>query len=102
MCINGEEIRTGRSGVYELKNGLVQTAFFSVVTGAEENNNVVSQTMETMNAEWVAINQITDVEQRITVCAAIEVNVFLIILKLVLLIVLLWIICIEKSKRRWL
>ena len=64
MCINGEEIRTGRSGVYELKNGLVQTAFFSVVTGAEKNNNVVSQVMETMNAQWDATNQITDVEQR--------------------------------------
>ncbi len=71
MCINGEEITTGRSGVYELKNGLVQTVFFYVVTGAEENNNVVSQSMETMNAQWASTNQITDVEQRTAVRAAI-------------------------------
>lgn len=31
MCINGEEIHTSRSGIYELKSGVVLVSFFSVV-----------------------------------------------------------------------
>lgn len=30
MCINGEEIRISRIGIYELKNGIMTTNFFSV------------------------------------------------------------------------
>ena len=36
MCINGEEIHTSRSGVYEIKNGVILVSFFSVVTSATE------------------------------------------------------------------
>ena len=36
MCINGEEIRTGRSGIYELKDGFIMINFFSAVAAAED------------------------------------------------------------------
>ena len=34
MCINGEEIRVCKSGIYELKNGVIKVSFFSVVAAA--------------------------------------------------------------------
>lgn len=37
MCINGEEIHIGRSGSYEVRNGIISVDFFSVVTAAEED-----------------------------------------------------------------
>lgn len=40
MCINGEEIRTGRSGIYELKNGFILITFFSAVAPAEITKEV--------------------------------------------------------------
>lgn len=39
MCINGEEIRIGRSGTYEVRNGIISVEFFSVVAAAEEDYN---------------------------------------------------------------
>jgi len=36
MCINNEEIHIGRSGTYEVRNGIVTVKFFSVVLAAEE------------------------------------------------------------------
>lgn len=36
MCINGQEIRTGRTGVYEVRNGTVAVEFFSVIFAADE------------------------------------------------------------------
>lgn len=36
MCINGEEIHTPRSGVFEIKNGVISIDFFSVVNAAKE------------------------------------------------------------------
>ena len=41
MCINGEEIRTSRTGVYELKNGIITVSFFSVVNAAKEGGDGV-------------------------------------------------------------
>lgn len=38
MCINGEEIKVGRTGTYELKNGMVVTDFFSVLNTAVERD----------------------------------------------------------------
>lgn len=32
MCINNEEIMIGRSGIYEIKNGIITIDFFSVVS----------------------------------------------------------------------
>lgn len=39
MCINGEEIYVGRSGIYELRNGVILVNSFSVVKAAVENYN---------------------------------------------------------------
>ena len=36
MCINGEEIRTGRSGIYELKDGFITITLFSAIAAAED------------------------------------------------------------------
>ena len=36
MCINGEEIRTGKTGIYELKDGFITINFFSAVAAAKE------------------------------------------------------------------
>lgn len=38
MCINGEEIHTSRSGIYEVKNGVILVSFFSVVSPATETD----------------------------------------------------------------
>ena len=40
MCINGEMIRIGRTGIYELKNGIVNIFKFSVINSAKENNEI--------------------------------------------------------------
>jgi hypothetical protein len=34
MCINGQEIRIGKSGIYEMRNGVVKATQFSVVSPA--------------------------------------------------------------------
>lgn len=39
MCINGEEIHIGRTGTYEVRNGIITVEFFSVVEAAVENIN---------------------------------------------------------------
>lgn len=37
MCINGEEVRTGRTGIYEIRNGVITVTSFSVVHAADED-----------------------------------------------------------------
>lgn len=60
MCINGEEIHTSRSGIYELKNGDILVNFFSVVTAAKENNedednpSTVNGAIKKINDEYAA------------------------------------------------
>jgi hypothetical protein len=39
MCINGEEIRVGKTGFYGLKNGVITVNFFSVCQALEEANS---------------------------------------------------------------
>ena len=46
MCINGEEIRTYRSGIFEIKNEAITIDFFSVVKAAEETTSVTYKTTE--------------------------------------------------------
>lgn len=36
MCINGEAIRTSRSGIYEIKNGIITVTYFSTCAPCEE------------------------------------------------------------------
>lgn len=39
MCLNGEEIHIGRSGIYEVKNGIILVNFLSVLFAATEDKN---------------------------------------------------------------
>ena len=39
MCINGEEIHVSRTGIFELRDGIVPVTFFSVVNGATLENS---------------------------------------------------------------
>lgn len=49
MCINGEEIHIPRTGVYELKNGLVLVSFFSIMSPAKEVDNTLIDWINSVN-----------------------------------------------------
>ena len=38
LCVNGEEIRISRTGIFEVKNGVIPVKFFSVAEAAKEVN----------------------------------------------------------------
>lgn len=59
MCINGEEIRTCRTGVYELKNGVITVSFFSVVNAAKEADTSMVTWINNTNL------QIEDIDDRL-------------------------------------
>ena len=62
MCINGEEIHISRSGIYEVKTGVIPVKFFSVTNPAQEK---VTSTSDTSTVEgWkVSVNrQIEEIE----------------------------------------
>jgi hypothetical protein len=42
MCINGEELHISRSGIFEIKNGVLPIKFFSVTNPAQEVNTSVA------------------------------------------------------------
>ena len=42
MCINGEEIHVSRSGIFEIKNGVIAVTFFSVTNPATEVNQDIT------------------------------------------------------------
>lgn len=46
MCINGEEIHISKTGVYELKNGILPINFFSVVNAAKEESPILKNWMD--------------------------------------------------------
>jgi hypothetical protein len=54
MAINGEEIRIGRSGIYEIKNGTILVNNFSVVAGATETTSALTDTIADINARYNA------------------------------------------------
>jgi len=56
MCINGEEIHTSRSGIFEVKNGVIPVTFFSVVNAAKENDTTLEDWKNSIN------QQIDDIE----------------------------------------
>lgn len=58
MCINGEEIHTPRSGIYELKNGVILVSFFSIVAPAKEDTNGLINYMNTRN------NEVDEIERK--------------------------------------
>lgn len=49
MNINGEDIRVPRTGIYELKNGIINISFFSIVMAAKENTSALKDWMDEMN-----------------------------------------------------
>jgi len=51
MCINGEEIHTSRSGVFEVRNGIIPVNFFSVVNAAIETTTNVDDWKTSVNAQ---------------------------------------------------
>ena len=51
MCINGEEIRLPRSGIQEIRDGILTINFFSVVSAAQETTNVLINQMNTSPIE---------------------------------------------------
>ena len=72
MCINGEEIRIGRTGIYEIKNGIILVSFFSVVAGGTESTSAVADAMNDINIRYAAAEAIPDFEQRQAAIAAIN------------------------------
>jgi len=44
MCINGEEIHVSKTGIFEIKNGVIPIIFFSVTNPATEVNQSISDT----------------------------------------------------------
>lgn len=56
MCINGEEIHISKTGIFEIKNGLVPVDFFSVTNAALENTSAVDDWKTSIN------QQIEDIE----------------------------------------
>ena len=56
MCINGEEIHVSRSGIFELKNGILPISFFSVVNPATEVNQSLSD-INSVEGWKIDINQ---------------------------------------------
>lgn len=46
MCINGQEIRIGRTGIYELRNGVVKASQFSVACAATERDETIYNTIK--------------------------------------------------------
>jgi len=51
MCINGEEVRAPRSGIYEIKNGIMLVSFFSVVAGGKELSSGIEDWMNQVDDE---------------------------------------------------
>lgn len=71
MCINGEEIRTSRSGIYELRDGVINVNFFSVVAAAQETTTELETTINTVNEQWDVANALPTPTQRAQEKAAI-------------------------------
>lgn len=53
MNINGEDIRLPRTGIYELKNGIINVSFFSIVAAAKEQTNAIEQWMKEMDHKTI-------------------------------------------------
>jgi hypothetical protein len=77
MCINGEEIHTSRSGVFEIRNGIIPVNFFSVVNAAQENTSAVDDWKTSINEQIEAIeNSSMTVEQKEAAYANIQSRCF--------------------------
>lgn len=52
MCINNEDIMIGRTGIYEIKNGVVEIDYFSVVAAGQLNGNVINDKNNAINNNY--------------------------------------------------
>lgn len=67
LCVNGEEMHVSRSGIYEVKNGILPVNFFSVVNAAEEYNKEVTD-VSSVEGWKTSINaEIEDIENDPTI-----------------------------------
>ena len=52
MCINNEDIIIGRTGIYEIKNGIITVDYFSVVAAGQLNGNVNDEKNNAINTNY--------------------------------------------------
>ena len=64
LCINGEEIRVAKNGIYELKNGVITVNFFSVISAADETTTIMETTMSSINTAWNAADALPIARER--------------------------------------
>lgn len=64
LCINGEEIRVAKNGIYELKNGVITVNFFSVISAADEATTIMETTMSSINTAWNAADALPTARER--------------------------------------
>lgn len=62
LCVNGEEIHTSRSGIFEVKNGVLPVNFFSVVNPAIESNTDVTDSTSVEGWKADINEQIEEIE----------------------------------------
>lgn len=62
LCINGEEIHTSRSGIYEVKTGIIPVNFFSVANPAQEVNLSITDDSSVEGWKNSINNQIEEIE----------------------------------------
>lgn len=77
MCINGEEIRTSRSGIYELKDDVIVVSFFSVIAAGQETTTDMEEDMLAINEAWDIADALPTAQQRQQAKAAIHSRQFL-------------------------
>lgn len=54
MCVNGEEIHTSRSGIYELKSGVILVSFFAPVGFGKETTTALEDWQNEVNQRVIA------------------------------------------------
>ena len=52
MCINNEDIIIGKTGIYEIKNGIIEVDYFSVVAAGKLNGNVDYEKNKAINNNY--------------------------------------------------
>ena len=62
LCVNGEEIHLSRSGIFEVRNGVIPVNFFSVTNPAIENNQNPSDINSVEGWKNNVNQQIEDIE----------------------------------------
>lgn len=66
MCINGEEIRISRTGIFEIKNGVIPVNFFSVTNAAIEVNQDIEDETSVEGWKYKINQEVEDIENDTT------------------------------------